>query len=119
MGTEKPSDLSLQLRPDPGRGPTTNQLAKVSFFSAIGVTLAFLSLVVTRNDTWVILILFCIVLICAFGVFCGHCACVQLKRRKYNQEGIAMAVSGMIFCYIYLGLSSLILWVILRISGLL
>ena len=111
MGTEKPSDLSLQLRPDPGRGPTTNQLAKVSFFSAIGVTLAFLSLVVTRNDTWVILILFCIVLICAFGVFCGHCACVQLKRRKYNQEGIAMAVSGIIFCYIYLGLSGWILWV--------
>ena len=110
MGTEKPSDLPLQLRPDPGRGPTTNQLAKVSFFSAIGVTLAFWSLIVT-NDTWVILILFCIVLICAFGVFCGHCACVQLKRRKYTQEGIAMAVSGMIFCYIYLGLSSLILWV--------
>ena len=110
MGTEKPSDAPLELRPDPGRCPTTNQLAKVSFFSAIGVTLALWSPIVTRNDSWVNLILFCVVLIFVFGVFCGHCACVQLKRRKYNQEGIAMAVSGMIFCYIYLGLSSLILW---------
>ncbi|HAO96196.1 MAG: hypothetical protein CMP26_08355 [Roseibacillus sp.] len=110
MGEEKPSSIPPQLRPDPGRGPTTNQLAKVSFFSAIGVTFAWGSLTVEAVNSSADLILFCVVLISAFGAFCGHCACVQIKRRKYNQEGIAMAVSGIIFCYIYLGWSGWILW---------
>ena len=37
------------------------------------------------------------------GVVCGHCACEEIRTRKLHQKGIAMAVFGLIVCYVSIG----------------
>ncbi len=91
--------------------PRTNQLARISLFIAVGATIGGFYPAFATDYSWMNLFLFCLVLISAFGAFCGHCACRQLRARRYNQEGIAMAVFGLIFCYVYLGLGAFLLWV--------
>ena len=112
MGAEKPSRIPPQLRPDPGRGPTTNQLAKVSFFSAIGVTIAWGSLTVEAVNSSADLILFCVVLISAFGAFCGHSALRQFEARRPYHEGRGIAVIGIIGCYLSIGVSLFLILVL-------
>ena len=46
--------------------------------------------------------LLALVLASAFGAFCGHFSCRQIRARRPHQKGKAMAVFGLIGCYVYI-----------------
>ena len=104
MKPEESSDAPLEEVPNPRLFPRINQLAKISFFIGIGDVIGGIYIGSTADfDERTALCCLCLILTSAFGAFCGHCACKQIRARRPHQKGKAMAVFGLIGCYVYLG----------------
>ena len=108
---EEPSDGPFETGPNPRLFPRINQLARISFFIAIGAILGGLYILFAGHS---IMELFIIVLFLTsvFGVFCGHCACKQISARRPHQKGKAMAVVGLIGCYGCMVWCFLVVWLL-------
>ena len=100
MKAEEPSDAPFEVGPNPWLFPRINQLARISFFIGIGAILGGIYIGSTADyDERTAVFCLGLVLTSAFGAFCGHCACRQIKARRPHQKGKAMAVIGIIGCY--------------------
>ena len=91
--------------------PRINQLAKISFFIGIGDILAGVYILYGGPDLFEFFLL-ALFLTAAFGAFCGHWACKQIRARRPYQRGKAMAVIGMIGCYICIGWGTFGFWLL-------
>jgi len=103
MNAKEACDAPFEEGPNPRLFPRINQLSRTSFCIAIGATLGGLYVLIGEGGGyWNISLLFLIALVLtsAFGAFCGHCACKQIRERRPHQKGVAMAVIGKIGCYI-------------------
>ena len=109
MKPEEPSDAPLEVGPNPRLFPRINQLARISFFIAIGNILGGIYIFCGGPNLFEFFLI-ALFLTSAFGAFCGHCACKQIRTRRPHQEGKAMAVFGLIGCYAYIGLCFLGYW---------
>mgnify|MGYP001202953114 CR=1 FL=1 len=98
MKAEEPSDAPFEVGPNPRLFPRINQLARISFFIAIGAILGGLYILYAEPSI-MDLFLIALFLTSVFGAFCGHCACKQIRARRPHQKGKAMAVIGIIGCY--------------------
>ena len=102
---EEPSDAPFEEGPNPRLFPRINQLAKISFCIGIGDIIVgiYMFFIGLEYDVvlWWLIALF---LASAFGAFCGHCACKQIRTRRPHQTGKGMAVFGLIGCYVCIGL---------------
>tara|TARA_B100001093_G_scaffold404509_1_gene392644 strand:- start:305 stop:664 length:360 start_codon:yes stop_codon:yes gene_type:complete len=93
--------------------PRINQLARISFFIGIGDVIGGIYILFVNEDVNIVpLLLIALFLTSIFGAFCGHCACKQIRKRRPHQEGKAMAVFGLIGCYIYIGLCFFRFWLL-------
>ena len=100
MKPEESSDAPLEEVPNPRLFPRVNQLAKISFFIGIGDVIGGIYIGSTADfDERTALCCLCLILTSAFGAFCGHCACKQIRERRPHQKGTGMAVIGIIGCY--------------------
>ena len=107
MNPKEPSDAPLEEGPNP---PRINLLAMISFFIGIGIPIVLTAYeeTVTVILTYHLLgrpgeLLFIAIFATAtVGVICGHCACTQIRMRRPHQKGKAMAVFGLIGCYVYI-----------------
>ena len=104
MGTEKQSEAPIEVESNPKRRLSTNQLAKISFCIGIGDIIVGICMFFGGVDVdmvpWLLIAIF---LTSAFGAFCGHCACKQIRTRRPHQTGKGMAVFGLIGCYVCIG----------------
>ena len=97
---KEPSDAPLEEGPNPRLFPRINQLARISFFIAIGDILGGIYIGSTADyDERTAVFCLCLVLTSALGAFCGHCACKQIRERRPHQKGTGMEVTGIIGCY--------------------
>tara|TARA_B100001057_G_scaffold485587_1_gene565501 strand:- start:1357 stop:1716 length:360 start_codon:yes stop_codon:yes gene_type:complete len=93
--------------------PRINQLARISFVIGIGDVIGGIYILFVNEDVNIVpLLLIALFLTSIFGAFCGHCACKQIRKRRPHQEGKAMAVFGLIGCYIYIGLCFFGFWLL-------
>mgnify|MGYP002882840707 CR=1 FL=1 len=111
MKPEEPSDAPLEEGPNPRLFPRINQLARISFFIAIGNILGGIYIFCGGPNLYEFFLI-ALFLTSAFGAFCGHCACKQIRTRRPHQEGKAMAVFGLIGCYVYIGLCFFGFWLL-------
>ena len=101
MKPEEPSDAPLEEGPNPRLFPRINQLAKISFCIGIGDVIGGIYIIFGNGDVNMVpLLLIALFLTSLFGAFCGHCACKQIRARSPHQKGKAMAVFGLIGCYV-------------------
>ena len=121
MKPKAPSDAPLEEGPNPRHFPRINKLARISFFIGIGNVMgsffALALLILGRDSLWIFIAQWLLIALLAtalVGAFCGHCACIQIITRRPHQKGKAMAVFGLIGCYVYsIGVVFLILTVVL------
>ena len=111
MKAEEPSDAPFEVGPNPWLFPRINQLARISFFIAIGAILGGLYILYAEPSI-MDLFLIALFLTSVFGAFCGHCACKQIRARRPHQKGKAMAVIGIIGCYVCMGWCFLGFWLL-------
>ena len=113
MKPENPSDLAFEAEPNPRLFPRINQLARISFVIGIGDVIGGIYILFVNEDVNIVpLLLIALFLTSIFGAFCGHCACKQIRTRRPHQKGKAMAVFGLIGCYIYIGLCFFGFWLL-------
>ena len=113
MKAEEPSDAPLEEAPNPRLFPHINQLAKISLCIGIGDVIGGIYIIFGNGDVNMApLLLIALFLTSLFGAFCGHCACKQIRTRRPHQKGKAMAVFGLIGCYVYIGLCFLGFWLL-------
>ena len=101
MKLGEPSEASLEEVPNTRLFPRINQLAKISFFIGIGDVIGGIYTIFGNQDVDMFtLLLVALFPTSAFGAFCGHCACKQIRTRRPHQTGKGMAVFGLIGCYV-------------------
>ena len=111
METKKPSGVPLEAESNPKLFPRVNKLARISMFIAISATIGGIYVLPLGWNYYLTLIfLLSLVSTSAFGAFCGHCAFRQLRARRPHQKGKAMAVIGIIGCYICIGWGLFLFW---------
>ena len=104
MTREEPGDAPLEDVPNQRLFPRINQLAKISFFIGIGDVIGGVYTIFGNGDVDMVpLLLIALFPTSAVGAFCGHRACKQIRARRPHQKGKALAVFGLIGCYVYLG----------------
>ena len=111
MKAEEPSDAPFEVGPNPRLFPRINQLARISFFIAIGDILGGIYIFYGGPELFEFFLI-ALFLTSAFGAFCGHCACKQIRARGPHQKGKAMAVFGLIVCYVCIGCFFFGLWLL-------
>ena len=113
MRRDEPSDAPLKEVAGSRLFPRINQLAQISFFIGIGDVIGGIYIILGEGSVNMApLLLIALLLTSAFGAFCGHCACKQIRARRPQQKGKTMAVVGLVGCYLYLGLSFFGFWLL-------
>ena len=108
-------DASVEAQLNPGQFPRIHQLARISFFMGIGVIVGGIYITFAADHDEITLgFLLALVLASAFGAFCGHFSCRQIRARRPHQKGTAIAVIGFSGCYVCLGWSLFIFWVLMQ-----
>ena len=80
MKPEEPRGAPLGEGPNPRLFPRINQLARISFFIAIGDILGGIYIGSTADyDERTAVFCLCLVLTSALGAFCGHCAWCSVR----------------------------------------
>lgn len=112
METKKPSDVPLEAESNPKLLPRVNQLAKISMYIAIVATIGGICVIPLVWDYYLETLIFLLFLVStsASGVFFGHCAYRQLRVHRPHQKGKAMAVIGIIGCYVCTGWGLFLFW---------
>jgi uncharacterized membrane protein YfcA len=98
MKGEESSDAPFDVR----LCPSINPLAMISFVIAIGAILGGIYILYEGHGIFVPFILILIVS-SVFGALSGHRACKQIRARRPHEKGTAMAVIGIIGCYVSIG----------------
>ena len=113
MRPDEPSDAPLKEVAGSRLFPRINQLAKISFFIGIGDVIGGIYIIFGEGSVNMAPLLhIALLLTSAFGAFCGHCACKQIRARRPLQKGKTMAVVGLVGCYLYIGLSLFGFWLL-------
>ena len=113
MTREEPGDVPLEEVPNQRLFPHINQLAKISFFIGIGDLIGGIYTIFGNGDVNMVpLLLIALLPTSVVGAFCGHFACKQIRARRPHQKGKAMAVFGLIGCYVYLGVFFFGFWLL-------
>lgn len=103
MKPEERTDTPSEEEPNPQLFPRINQLARISFYIGIGCIVGGIYLGFTAEfDERTFYFCVGLLLISAFGAFCGHCAHKQYMVRRPHQKGEAMFNIGLISCYLSL-----------------
>tara|TARA_B100000900_G_C20485824_1_gene677419 strand:+ start:33 stop:392 length:360 start_codon:yes stop_codon:yes gene_type:complete len=103
MKPEERTDTPSEEVPNPQLYPRINQLARISFYIGIGCIVGGIYLGFTAEfDERTFYFCVGLLLISAFGAFCGHCAHKQYMVRRPHQKGEAMFNIGLISCYLSL-----------------
>ena len=104
MKPEESSGAPFEEGPNPRLFPRINQLARISFCIGLGDIIVGIYMLFGGVDVdlvpWMLIALF---LTSAFGAFCGHCACKQIRTRRPHQIGEGMALLGLTGCYACMG----------------
>jgi len=113
---EQPENPEVEVAHSSLPFPVVNQPAKICMALGVGTTIwvivAFATDGIwTRYVTEGVVIL-CVGLFSAFGVFCGHCACRQIRLRRPKQKGAALALIGIVLNYIWVGLFIYAVWLL-------
>ncbi len=112
---KKTGGASVEAQLNPGQFPSINQLARISFSMGIGVIVGGIYITFAADyDNITAAFLLALVLASAFGAFCGHVSCRQIRARRPHQKGTAIAVIGISGCYVCLGWSLFIFWVLMQ-----
>ena len=113
MQERESSDAPFVEGPNPRLFPRINQLAKISFFIGIGVIIGGIYTIFGNGDVNMVpLLLIALLPTSVVGAFCGHFACKQIRVRNPHQKGKAMAVFGLVGCYVYLGVFFFGFWLL-------
>ena len=113
MKAGESSDASCEEGPNPRLFPRINQLAKICFFIGIGDVIGGIYTIFVNGDVDMVpLLLIALLPTSVVGAFCGHFACKQIRARRPHQKGKAMAVFGLIGCYVYLGVFFFGFWLL-------
>lgn len=94
--------------------PVFNQLAKITFALGLGTCMGIFVAFAT-DGMWIryvseVIVVLCIGLCSSLGVFCGHCACRQIRLRQPKQKGLALALIGLVLSYFCLCLPIYAMW---------
>lgn len=102
METKEPSEAPIEVELNPKLFPHVNRLAKISMYIAIVTTIGGICVIPLVWDYYLETLIFLLFLVStsAGGAFFGHCAYRQLRVRRPHQKGKAMAVIGIIGCYL-------------------
>lgn len=115
MESEKRSEASLEVESDTKHLLRNNRLAKISMYIAIVTTIGGICVIPLVWDYYLETLIFLLFLVStsAGGAFFGHCAYRQLRVRRPHQKGKAMAVIGIIGCYLCcIGWGLFLIWLL-------
>ena len=107
MKGKESSDAPFEVR----LCPSINPLAMISFVIAISAILGGIYILYEGHSIFVPFILI-LILSSVFGAFCGHRACKQIRARRLHERGTAMAVIGIIGCYVCIGWCFLVVFLL-------
>ncbi len=94
--------------------PVFNQLAKITFGLGLGTSIGIFVAFAT-DGMWIGyvsegIVVLCIGLCSSLGIFCGHCACRQIRLRQPKQKGLTLALIGLVLSYICLSFPFYAMW---------